>query len=161
MLKRFFKPIALTLALVSGLAIAAPGQAEAGSRHRDRALVAGAVGVTAGVLLGAALAQPSYAAPVYAAPHTYYEPEVVYVEPRPVYRERVRVIERRHVYEGPVQYHGGYQAPYQTQYQDVYNEYAPEAWSPDWYAYCASKYRSFDADSGTFQPHNGPRQVCR
>lgn len=38
---------------------------------------------------------------------------------------------------------------------------APAPWSPDWYAYCASKYRSFDAHSGTFQPYNGPRRLCR
>lgn len=42
-----------------------------------------------------------------------------------------------------------------------YNGYAPEPWSDEWYAYCASKYRSFDPDSGTFQPYNGPRRLCR
>lgn len=42
-----------------------------------------------------------------------------------------------------------------------YNGYAPEPWSDDWYAYCASKYRSFDPDSGTFQPYRGPRRLCR
>ena len=39
--------------------------------------------------------------------------------------------------------------------------YAPAPWTSDWYAYCASKYRSFDPHSGTFQPYNGPRRLCR
>ena len=149
MFSRVFKPAVLAMAIITAFAFAAPGQAEAGSRHRDRALVAGAVGVTAGVLLGAALAQPRYAAPVYSAPvyadpDPYYEPEVVYVErPRRHYR-----YEQRRYYQRPA-------------YREVYSDYAPEPWSPDWYAYCASKYRSFDPDTGTFQPYYGPRQVCR
>lgn len=39
--------------------------------------------------------------------------------------------------------------------------YGPRPWTREWYNYCASRYRSFDARSGTFQPYNGPRQVCR
>ncbi|MBZ8135110.1 BA14K family protein [Afifella sp. IM 167] len=38
---------------------------------------------------------------------------------------------------------------------------APRPWTPDWYAYCSSKYRSFDPRSGTYQPYNGPRRLCR
>lgn len=30
-----------------------------------------------------------------------------------------------------------------------------------WLRYCRSKYRSFDARTGTFQPYNGPRRLCR
>jgi hypothetical protein len=33
--------------------------------------------------------------------------------------------------------------------------------SPEWYRYCAARYRSFDPRSGTFQPYNGPRRLCR
>ena len=43
----------------------------------------------------------------------------------------------------------------------VYRRYAPAPWSPAWYNYCSQKYRSFDPRSGTFQPYNGPRQLCR
>ena len=39
--------------------------------------------------------------------------------------------------------------------------YGPPPWTPDWYAYCASKYRSFDPRSGTYQPYYGPRRFCR
>ena len=50
--------------------------------------------------------------------------------PRPLYRVR------------PVHYH------------------APRHRSRAWYRYCASKYRSFDARSGTYQPYHGPRRRC-
>ena len=36
-----------------------------------------------------------------------------------------------------------------------------EPWSREWYRYCSNRYRSFDPNSGTFQPYNGPRQLCR
>jgi len=39
--------------------------------------------------------------------------------------------------------------------------YAARPWTRDWYRYCAARYRSFDPGSGTFQPYNGPRQLCR
>ncbi|MEN3792071.1 BA14K family protein [Fulvimarina sp. MAC3] len=38
---------------------------------------------------------------------------------------------------------------------------APRPWTGEWYRYCAARYRSFDARSGTFQPYHGPRQICR
>jgi len=39
--------------------------------------------------------------------------------------------------------------------------YRARPWTRDWYRYCAARYRSFDPGSGTFQPYNGPRQLCR
>lgn len=42
-----------------------------------------------------------------------------------------------------------------------YVRYAAAPWTPEWYQYCASRYRSFDARSGTFQPYHGPRRLCR
>lgn len=33
--------------------------------------------------------------------------------------------------------------------------------SSAWYRYCAARYRSFDPASGTYQPYNGPRRLCR
>ncbi|MEM8878723.1 MAG: BA14K family protein, partial [Pseudomonadota bacterium] len=38
---------------------------------------------------------------------------------------------------------------------------APEPFTDKWYDYCADKYRSFDAETGTFQPYEGPRKLCR
>jgi len=45
--------------------------------------------------------------------------------------------------------------------------YAPPAYAPppppggDWYAYCASKYRSFDPASGTYLGFDGLRHPCQ
>ena len=39
--------------------------------------------------------------------------------------------------------------------------YAPAPWTPDWYAYCASKYPSFDTRSGTYVDWRGVRRICR
>jgi hypothetical protein len=45
-------------------------------------------------------------------------------------------------------------------YQPVPVYYAPAPWSPDWYAYCARKYGSFDPRSGTFVGFDGYRHLC-
>ena len=39
--------------------------------------------------------------------------------------------------------------------------YGPAPWTPDWYAYCASRYRSFDVGSGTYVSWGGARRFCR
>ncbi|MFN0264427.1 BA14K family protein [Tepidamorphus sp. 3E244] len=65
-------------------------------------------------------------------------------------------------------YNRSYDAPPSRTYYNaptgpapVSSEYAPEPFTDDWYAYCASKYRSFDPDTGTFQPYEGPRKLCQ
>jgi hypothetical protein len=35
------------------------------------------------------------------------------------------------------------------------------AGSPEWYSYCASKYRSFDPSSGTYLGYDGERHMCQ
>ena len=45
-------------------------------------------------------------------------------------------------------------------YQPMPVYYAPAPWTPDWYAYCARKYGSFDAASGTFLGFDGYRHMC-
>jgi len=37
---------------------------------------------------------------------------------------------------------------------------APAVRSPAWYAYCASKYRSFDPATGTYLGYDGIRHAC-
>ena len=37
----------------------------------------------------------------------------------------------------------------------------PAPFSGAWYRYCESRYRSFDRETGTFQPNSGPRRLCR
>lgn len=39
--------------------------------------------------------------------------------------------------------------------------YNLEPWSPDWYSYCYSRYRSFNPDSGTFIGYDGYERFCR
>ncbi|MGB6427726.1 MAG: BA14K family protein [Methyloceanibacter sp.] len=39
--------------------------------------------------------------------------------------------------------------------------YGPPPWSPEWYSYCAQRYRSFDARSGYFTGYDGLPYFCR
>ncbi len=39
--------------------------------------------------------------------------------------------------------------------------YRPEPWTEDWYAYCSSRYRSFNPRSGTFIGYDGYEHFCR
>jgi hypothetical protein len=45
-------------------------------------------------------------------------------------------------------------------YEAVPIYYAPAPWTPEWYAYCARKYQSFDPRSGTFLGFDGFRHFC-
>ena len=83
---------------------------------------------------GDAYVEPGRREQIYVAP---YGPQKVYVGPN-----------------GPDQSYG-LRTPVV-----VYDD-RPAPWTREWYAYCSSKYRSFDPASGTFQPYHGPRQLCR
>lgn len=39
--------------------------------------------------------------------------------------------------------------------------YGPEPWSPDWYNYCYSRYRSFNPNTGTYLGYDGYEHFCR
>ena len=39
--------------------------------------------------------------------------------------------------------------------------YRPQPWTEDWYAYCSSRYRSFNPRSGTFLGYDGYEHFCR
>jgi hypothetical protein len=128
---RFIKPIAATLALAIG-AVSLTSAAEARHRHRHGdAFAAGIAGFAAGALLGA-LSQPRY--PRYPS-YYYYEPAPVYVAPPP----------RVYYYQQP--------AP------AYYNSVQP--WTPEWYAYCDARYRSFNASTGYFLGYDGQYHFCR
>lgn len=46
----------------------------------------------------------------------------------------------------------------------VYYRQAPtryQAWTPQWYAYCARKYRSFNPNTGYFLAYSGQYRFCR
>ncbi len=36
-----------------------------------------------------------------------------------------------------------------------------QPWSPAWYRYCSSKYRSFDPSSGTYITYRGEQRFCQ
>lgn len=61
-----------------------------------------------------------------------------YYQPRHVYRQRQPVYQ-------PVRQYAA----------------APRPYTGEWYRYCAGKYRSFDAQSGTFLSYSGVRKLCR
>ncbi|MBB3998472.1 BA14K family protein [Aureimonas pseudogalii] len=46
-------------------------------------------------------------------------------------------------------------------FDEAYAGRRPPPFSAEWYRDCAARYRSFDRDSGTFQPDRGPRRLCR
>jgi hypothetical protein len=39
--------------------------------------------------------------------------------------------------------------------------YGPPPWTPDWYSYCYSLYRSFNPRTGTFIGYDGYEHFCR
>lgn len=129
-------PSLLTRTIAVGAAAAmlvatVPGSAEAGYRYHGR--YDGGAAVAAGIIgLGVgAILGSALAQPRGYYGPGYYGPGPAYYGPAPVYRRAAPVY------------------------------YAPEPWSPDWYAYCASKYRSFDARSGTYVTYGGERRYCR
>jgi len=39
--------------------------------------------------------------------------------------------------------------------------YGPPAWTPEWYTYCAQRYRSFDSHTGYFTGYDGQPYFCQ
>jgi peptidoglycan/LPS O-acetylase OafA/YrhL len=119
-----------------------------GYRNYDAgaAVAAGVIGLAAGAIIGSALSQP--AQPQY---YTYAPsaPAPVYVAPPAAVYSGRRGLEPFDP-SLPVQTGTAYAGAYPV---------APS--SPDWNAYCASKYRSYDPASGTFLGYDGKRHYCR
>jgi BA14K-like protein len=46
-------------------------------------------------------------------------------------------------------------------YAPVAGAYGPPAWSPEWYTYCAQRYRSFNARTGYFTGYDGQPYFCQ
>ena len=55
---------------------------------------------------------------------------------------------------------GYYHAPRYYHAPKVYY-HAPVAWTPAWYTYCKTKYRSFDPHTGRFITYSGEWRLCR
>jgi len=141
---RYIKPIATALALsVGALTVSTAEAGDRGRRHHrhhnngGEAAAAGIIGFAAGAILGGALSQPRYGNGYYDDRYYddgyYAQPDVVYVQPRRVYTQR-----------RPPTY-----------------AYALEPWSPEWYAYCESEYRSFEPSTGYYVTYGGKYRFCR
>jgi BA14K-like protein. len=138
---RFLRSAVLGLA-VAATTLAALPAAQAGDRWRHGGhyhghyyssgdvAAAGAVGLAVGALVGGLAAANS--GPVY-----YRDPPPP--RPRPYYR--------------------GYYAPPPPP-RVAYARPSLEPWTPGWYRYCESRYRSFDPRSGTFMGYDGVRHFC-
>ncbi len=102
-------------------------------RHNDDALAAGIIGLAAGALIVGALNQPR-PAPVY--------------RPRPVYRQVP-------VYDNYPDAPPAPREPHVIRYNDQV-----EPWTRDWYRYCSNRYRSFNAETGTYRGYDGRSHFC-
>lgn len=141
-MNRFAKTAVLGLATMAA-AIAPLSQASADHRrhHRinDEALIAGALGLAAGAIIIGSINQSNQPRIIYEEPD-YYEPDVVY------YPERPRIV------RPPVR------KPKVVYYDDVQAGYEP--WSREWFRYCSNRYRSFNADTGTYRGYDGRDHFC-
>ncbi len=60
-----------------------------------------------------------------------------------------------------------WQAAYEDAYDDCMSEprgpvhSTPAAFTPEWYDYCAAKYRSFNRDTGNYRTFSGETKRCR
>lgn len=130
-----------------GLVAVSLSPAEAGERHHGHyyrggnywggAAAAGVIGLATGAIIGSALSGPRY----YGGP-VYYDPPPYRYLPPPPYPYRSRA------YVDPPRY---YQPP----------AYRPVQWSPEWVAYCARKYKSFNPRTGTYRTYSGRVRMCR
>ncbi|MHB2264129.1 BA14K family protein [Aliihoeflea sp. PC F10.4] len=135
---------ASALIAATTLVAIAPASAHDHRRYRDNTgaiVAAGALGLAAGALIGNANRQGDV---VYRyGDDAYYDryDEPRYARPLPAYERPVRV------YEQP-----------RPVYVERYSSFEP--WTRDWYRYCSDRYRSFDAQSGTFMGYDGVRHFC-
>lgn len=149
-------------------------------RHRDNsgAIALGAAGAIIGLsALAAANAQAypaptpyGYGAPVY-APGSYgysYDDEVGY--PEEAYPPTAGYPVENDYATGNLDAYAPPPPPVPAQSNPPRRNFAssqtqtslaPEAWSQDWYNYCASKYRSFNAQTGYFTAYSGEQKFCR
>ncbi len=125
-----------------GLLVSAMAPAEAGGRRHHYhgyhgGFYIGNGAAVAGVigLATGVIAGSALAAPRYYNGPVYYDPPVRYAPPPYPYRSRAYV-QPRAVYRAP-------------------------AFSPEWIAYCARKYRSFNPRTGTYVAYSGRVRMCR
>ncbi len=84
-----------------------------------------------------------------------------YVQPR--YSSRTPQVYRQPLPEINPGYDGyqGSTISDQPQVLTYQNSVSPEPWTREWYAYCNSKYRSFNSQTGTFLGYDGRNHFCQ
>ena len=102
-------------------------------RNNDQALALGLFGLAAGAIVGAAIAVPP--APRYVEPRYRAYPDYDYAPPPAAYVD-----------------------DYPPAPAPMSARYAP--WSPEWYRYCADRYRSFNPNTGTFIGYDNRAHFC-
>lgn len=111
-------------------------------------VAAGVLGLAVGALIANANQPAAHRQPVV-HPNPYLQPrprpERDYFPPRPV----------QHGHYG---YHDGHGR--HDHYRPVRNTWSAEPWTPEWYRYCSSRYRSFDARTGTYRGYDGRSHFC-
>ncbi|WP_137155802.1 BA14K family protein [Rhizobium sp. FKL33] len=127
--------------------------------HHGDAVAAGVIGLAAGAIIGGALASDPEPEVIYRPRRVYVEPEPVYVEPAPrrVYVEP-DVVEEDYVepQRDPDYYPN---RPARSRI-DVSTGGALEPWTARWRAYCADRYQSFNARTGTYKGYDGQDHFC-
>lgn len=114
--------------------------------HGGDAAALGVIGLATGLIVGSAIANSrETSGPVY--------------EPYPVDPYR-RSAPPPRVYDDADE--GYYPAPPAPRRYNAgaYQVETLEPWSQGWYRYCANRYRSFDASSGTYAGYDGNRHFC-
>ena len=114
---------------------------------------------------------PAYTPPQhingYQSDYYYEEPEVIvdrryrdeYDYSQPVVRPEYR--RENDSYKNPRQRNSHKSEPKVITYNDaVNNTNLAEPWTPEWHSYCRSKFRSFNATTGTFLGYDGKRHFC-
>ncbi|MEC9343597.1 MAG: BA14K family protein [Pseudomonadota bacterium] len=136
-----------------------------------------------GGFIGANVLQPVYPVPVYPGPYYAGPAYPVYAGPPVIVHQPPVVIYEEPVYAEPV-----YAPHHRRRSLAAYDRYPPrhgapapsgdprvvtyddtvggarvagaEPWSPGWFDYCRSKFRSFDDRTGTFLGYDGNRHFC-
>lgn len=161
-----------------------------GRHFHNRAVAAGVLGVTAGVLVGTALAQPRVVyrerpvvvddeAPVYADPdRVYVEPEAEYLGPvegyaepddseyvRPGADDYARPRDNRPAYDDEANNQAEDEnyfpdRPAPRQRRDDVAQGTLEPWTAEWRSYCKQRFQSFNATTGTYTGYDGKSHFC-
>ena len=151
-MNRFFKTAILSVA-VAATTLAVLPAANAGDRHwrhhgrhhhhhHSNSGDLAAAGIL-GLAVGALAASAAVGGPYYGGGYPAY----------PAYRAAPR-------------YNGYYNGHYRNGYYGYAARPAPRyaslrPWTPAWYSYCESRYRSFRPDTGTFTGYDGRQHFCR